>query len=36
MIAVVNYGMGNLGSVKNAFDYIGVEAWSGGFSNAAY
>ena len=24
MIAVVNYGMGNLGSVKNAFDYMGV------------
>ncbi len=27
MIAVVNYGMGNLGSVKNAFDYIGVESF---------
>jgi len=27
MIAVVNYGMGNLGSVKNAFDYIGVESY---------
>ncbi len=27
MIAVVNYGMGNLGSVKNAFDYFGVESF---------
>lgn len=27
MIAVVNYGMGNLGSVKNAFDYIGAESF---------
>ena len=27
MIAVVNYGMGNLGSVKNAFDYIGVDSF---------
>ena len=27
MIAVVNYGMGNLGSVKNAFDYIGVDSY---------
>lgn len=27
MIAVVNYGMGNLGSVKNAFDYIGKESF---------
>ena len=27
MIAVVNYGMGNLGSVKNAFDYINVESF---------
>lgn len=27
MIAVVNYGMGNLGSVKNAFDYIGAKSF---------
>lgn len=27
MIAVINYGMGNLGSVKNAFDYIGAESF---------
>lgn len=27
MIAVINYGMGNLGSVKNALDYIGVESY---------
>lgn len=27
MIAVVNYGMGNLGSVINAFDYIGAESY---------
>lgn len=30
MIAVVNYGMGNLGSVKNAFDYIGVDSFVSG------
>ncbi len=27
MIAIVNYGMGNLGSVKNAFDFIGVDSY---------
>lgn len=27
MIAVADYGMGNLGSVKNAFDYIGVDSF---------
>ena len=25
MIAIVDYGMGNLGSIKNMFKYIGVE-----------
>ena len=26
MVTIVNYGMGNLGSIKNMFKYIGVEA----------
>ena len=26
MITIVDYGMGNLGSIKNMFKYIGVEA----------
>lgn len=26
MIAIIDYGVGNLGSVKNAFDYLGIEA----------
>jgi len=26
MITIINYGMGNLGSVKNMFNYIGVES----------
>lgn len=26
MIAIVDYGMGNLGSVANAFDHLGIEA----------
>lgn len=26
MITILNYGMGNLGSIKNMFKYIGVEA----------
>lgn len=26
MIAIIDYGMGNLGSVANAFDYLGIEA----------
>ena len=26
MITIVDYGLGNLGSIKNMFDYIGVEA----------
>lgn len=26
MITIINYGMGNLGSIKNMFKYIGVEA----------
>lgn len=25
MIAIINYGVGNLGSVKNALDYLGIE-----------
>ena len=25
MITIVDYGMGNLGSIKNMFKYIGVE-----------
>ena len=25
MIAVIDYGVGNLGSVKNALDYLGLE-----------
>ena len=25
MIAVIDYGIGNLGSVKNALDYLGLE-----------
>ena len=25
MVAIINYGMGNLGSVKNAFNYIGSD-----------
>ncbi len=25
MIAIIDYGVGNLGSVKNAFDYLGLE-----------
>ncbi|MFO7611736.1 MAG: imidazole glycerol phosphate synthase subunit HisH [Clostridia bacterium] len=27
MIGIVNYGMGNLGSVKNALDYIGADSF---------
>ena len=26
MIAIMDYGIGNLGSVKNAFDYLGFES----------
>lgn len=26
MVTIINYGMGNLGSIKNMFKYIGVEA----------
>lgn len=26
MIAIMDYGIGNLGSIKNAFDYLGYEA----------
>ena len=26
MIAIINYGMGNLGSVQNALDYLGVDS----------
>lgn len=26
MIAIIDYGVGNLGSVKNAFDYLGLES----------
>ena len=26
MIAIMNYGIGNLGSVKNALDYLGYES----------
>ena len=26
MIAIIDYGIGNLGSVKNAFDYLGIES----------
>ena len=26
MIAIMDYGIGNLGSVKNAFDYLGFDS----------
>ena len=26
MIAIIDYGIGNLGSVKNAFDSLGIES----------
>ena len=26
MIAIIDYGIGNLGSVKNAFDYLKIES----------
>ena len=26
MIAIIDYGIGNLGSVKNAFDYLNIES----------
>jgi glutamine amidotransferase len=26
MIGIINYGAGNLGSLKNAFDYLGIES----------
>ena len=26
MIAIMNYGIGNLGSVKNALDFLGFDA----------